>query len=87
MILKVYSLVDRLTGVHSHPFYMAHDQHAVRAAIELAKDRSTQVGKYPHDFELVRLGEFDDVVGVFGNGHRFTFGLVSALVAQGDEVL
>lgn len=64
MILKAYSLLDTKTGVFSAPMYFVHEGQAMRAVIEIGLDYSTQVARYPEDFVLFLVGEFDDCVGV-----------------------
>lgn len=65
MILKAFALLDMKTGAFATPFFMHHEQQAIRAIVEVAQDLSTTVGKYPSDFALCRIGSFNDQSGVF----------------------
>lgn len=65
MTLKIYSLFDEKAKMYSQPFYMAHDGLALRAFGDLVGDPKTTPGKYPVDFTLWKLGEFDDNSGIF----------------------
>lgn len=63
MILRSFSLYDRKTLSFWKPFFFLHEGEAQRALAELVRDLSTMVGKYPTDFDLVEVGEFDDQTG------------------------
>lgn len=65
MILKIYSLFDEKAKMYSQPFYMAHDGLALRAFGDLVEDKKTTVSRYPVDFTMWKLGEFDDNTGIF----------------------
>lgn len=65
MIINVYSFFDVKSQAYTRPFYMAHDGLAHRAFSEVIADKETAPGKYPCDFSLYKVGEFDDVRGGF----------------------
>lgn len=65
MILQVYSIFDTKVGTFSPPFFMSHDQMAFRACQEVANDPNTAIGRHPGDFNLMKLGIFDDSTGAF----------------------
>lgn len=68
MILNMYSLLDVKVGSYGTPFFMAHDQQAIRAVRELAEQRDNQVARYPADFALYNMGTFDDATGLVTHG-------------------
>lgn len=82
MILKAYSFLDTKVGIHSAPFFMQHDQLAIRAAIGVGLDPATQVGRFPTDFVLLQIGEFDDNIGQLFHIAPRNLGVVSALLAS-----
>lgn len=63
MNLRGYSLLDVKTGVYSIPWFFNHDEVALRAVLEIATDLKTTVGKYPEDYVLLCVGEYDDGTG------------------------
>lgn len=65
MILKVYSVYDSKVEAYLKPFYMQSKGEACRAFQEIANDKSSAVGKYPADFTLFELGEWNDSNCVF----------------------
>lgn len=64
MLLKAYSVFDSKSEVFSPPFFLKSRGLAIRQFMELLKDKGTMPGKYPSDFTLFELGDFDDVKGL-----------------------
>lgn len=60
MIYKVYSIYDSKTEGYLQPFYQQTKGQAVRGFTEVVNDKSSQIGKYPEDYTLFELGDFDD---------------------------
>lgn len=65
MKVQVYAVADSGIQAYMPPFYARARGEALRAFTQLVNNRDTNVNKYPHQFELVYLGEFDDVTGLF----------------------
>lgn len=63
MILKVYSIRDDKAGTFAAPFYQANHQVAQRSLNQAALDPNTTIHKFPSDFALYCVGEFDDANG------------------------
>lgn len=82
MFLKAYCLLDQKTGIYSQPFFFVHNGLALRAATEMGYDQNTQVGRYPYDFRLVRVGEFDDSVGLLLSVAHEDLGTIGSLLAS-----
>lgn len=60
MILKVYSVYDSKAEAYLSPMFFQTKGQAIRSFGEVANDSSHQIGKYPEDFTLFELGEFND---------------------------
>lgn len=75
-MINVYAVKDDVSGSYNQPFLMVNDQIAVRGFKTLAEDTSTDIGKYPTDFSLYRLGEYDEKTGVILSNVEF---LVTAI--------
>lgn len=84
MFLKAFCLLDTKTGIYSQPFFFAHKGLALRAALEMGYDKNTQVGRYPYDFRLVGIGEFDDAVGVLYKTPHDDFGTIGGLLVSNE---
>lgn len=82
MVVQAYSLLDTKTGLFSLPWFFAHDQVAIRAVVGLAGDEATTVGKYPSDYVLMCVGEFDDCTGILSSLSPRQLGVVSSLLAR-----
>lgn len=65
MIYKVYSVYDSKAEAYMQPFYCQSKGQAIRSFTEVSNDNTSQIGKYPEDFTLFELGEFNDSNGRF----------------------
>lgn len=60
MKLKVFSVYDSKVESYFKPFYCQTKGEAIRSFTEISNDNTSQIGKYPEDFTLFEVGEFDD---------------------------
>lgn len=60
MILKIYSVYDSKAEAFASPMYFQTKGQAIRSFTEAANDKSHPIGKYPEDFTIFELGEFND---------------------------
>ncbi len=60
MILKVFSVYDSKVESFFKPFYSQTKGEAIRSFTEISNDKQSQIGKYPEDFTLFELGDYDD---------------------------
>lgn len=83
MVLNVYSVYDLKAKAFLSPFFLPQDAMAVRALIDAVSDPTHQFAKHPEDYQLFKLGSFDDALGVLtaGKQHELLV-LVSSLVKR-----
>ncbi len=75
MQLKIFSLYDEKIDAYMQPFFFPSKGHAVRAITDFTNDSSTSIGKYPEDFTLYELGEWDDGPASFSiHEHQINLG-------------
>jgi hypothetical protein len=60
MIKKMYSIYDVKAEAFFPPFYTETEGLALRMIMETLSDPNSNLSKYPADFTLFYLGEFDD---------------------------
>lgn len=60
MILKIFCVYDSKVEAYMSPFFMQSRGQALRAFVDTAEGKETQIGKHPADFTLFELGEYDD---------------------------
>ena len=74
---QIYSMYDSQTLQYRQPTLMPNDGAAERALSELFHGDSNDYTKYPEDFTLMHLGEFDDETGqiTMGNSIRLAIRL------------
>lgn len=81
MILKVYTVYDAQTGIHSHPILRINRGQAVRDFGDEMEKPNNPWAKHPADFTFFEIGEYDDNEGVFTN-HEAKVSLGTALELQ-----
>jgi len=59
MILGIYVVYDLKAECFRHPQFHQSTGQAVRAFTEASNDAQTEIGRYPQDFELWKVGEID----------------------------
>lgn len=61
--MKIFSVHDKKAGYYMNPMYFKTPTEAIRAFEQGVTDEKTQLNKYPNDFTLVQLGEFNQDTG------------------------
>lgn len=59
MKLQAFSLRDTKAETFAAPFFVPNENIAVRLLSQLVLDKRTDLGKYPQDFMLYRVGDYD----------------------------
>lgn len=65
MILSIYAVNDSKAGSMAAPFFCINDNVAIRSFTTAANDPSLDLNRYPSDYVLYKLGEFDNATGAF----------------------
>jgi hypothetical protein len=65
MLLKVFSVYDSKVGAYLPPIYLRSKGEAIRSLTTALADSSHQFAKYPEDYTLFDLGEWDDATASF----------------------
>lgn len=82
--MLVLSVYDSKAQVYSQPFFSANIATATRMFSAAVADPNTQLSKFPEDYSLHVLGEFDDATGTLQDDvQKINLGLA----AQFKEVL
>lgn len=64
MTQYLYSIYDRVAGIHRFPQFYRTAGQAIRACSGAVEDPQTELGKYPGDFELYEIGSMSDEKGI-----------------------
>lgn len=59
--MKIFSVHDSKAEAYLSPFYSKTPAEAIRSFSSACEDSSSAFFKYPSDFTLVELGEFDEI--------------------------
>ena len=67
MILGIYAIKDRAADAFGRPFFCPTDGVAIRSFMDEVgrQDPENQLFQHPDDFDLYRLGSYDDSDGSF----------------------
>lgn len=63
MILKIFSVKDKIVEAFLQPFFSPTIGSAIRSLTEVVNDPQSPFAKNPHDYTLYQIGEFDDWSG------------------------
>lgn len=64
MIHKSFAVFDSKSGLYSHPFHTHNNLTALRQFESDVHRDGTPLNKYPQDFTLHEIGEYDDKSGI-----------------------
>lgn len=60
MIRHMFSVYDNKAEAFCNPFFMENKSTAIRSFTYAANDKTIDIGKYPEDYTLFYMGEFND---------------------------
>lgn len=61
--MKIYTVYDSKVEAYMKPFFARNKGDAMRGFMEACADPQHQFYKYPGDFTLLEMGDFDDLTG------------------------
>lgn len=67
MKTKVFSIYDSKAELFAKPFHAINSGVVIRQFQEMAGNNQNDIGKYPEDFTLFELAEYDEETGKFTN--------------------
>lgn len=68
MIIGIFAVHDSATKAFCAPFFMQHDDAAIRAFKQAVNDAQSPISKSPGDYTLHRVGYWNDVAGTIVPG-------------------
>lgn len=63
MTQKIYSIRDQKAEYFTQPFFKKTHGEAERDFTMLVNDEKSQINKFPEDFDLYYIGDYDDQTG------------------------
>jgi hypothetical protein len=58
-------VLDIKSGVYNQPYFLVNDAVAIRQFQMIISNEESMISKYPEDFRLYCIGEFDMHTGLF----------------------
>lgn len=83
---KIFSIRDNKVSVYHCPFFHENEIIAVRTLGMAVTDQKLHLAKFPEDYELFCLGEFDDISGKFTIYDNPKF-IISAQTVQSNVLI
>lgn len=65
MVLVACSVFDVKASAYMQPFFVPNTSMAIRSFGDAVVNPETGISKHPEDFQLFKVGEFDDNSGLF----------------------
>lgn len=82
---KLFAVRDVKVSEYSNPMYYPSEIHAVRDFEQAAKNKETNIGRYPGDFELYQIAVMDSVTGRIEHIEPTKFIISAASLANKKE--
>lgn len=82
MKLKIFSVLDLKSDLFSSPFFSPTQASGVRAFSQACTDPASEFSKFPTDFELFQIGEWDDNTGEIEYTGKESLGLASRYIVS-----
>jgi len=60
---KMYTVYDSKSEVYTNPFYFRNKGECIRSFTETVNDGQSTFSKYPSDFTLFEIADFDEFTG------------------------
>lgn len=64
MLMQVFAVYDSKVQAFSIPFILKSKGEALRSFTEISNDKSSSIGKYPSDFTLFNIAQYEDTTGL-----------------------
>lgn len=86
MITNAYALFDSKAGFFGPPFFCQSHGEAIRTCIDAASDMRSTISRYPSDFVLFHIGNYDNTTAVFTQTMPDNIGVVAAMMPRQQPV-
>ena len=63
-MLKMFSVCDRVSETYINPFVLVTERDAIEGFRTIIAEEGNNYNKFPEDFDLVSVGQFDPQKGV-----------------------
>jgi hypothetical protein len=81
MIINLYAVFDLKARAYMQAFQSQNDHMAIRGFSEACFNPEVPFSKYPKDYSLYKVGEYDDQTGTFKNEEPAPVPVISAVNA------
>jgi hypothetical protein len=82
VILEMYSVSDIKGKLYMQPFLARTRGEAIRSFTEAIKDKNTMISKYPEDYNLYKIGLFNQNTGILKGIEHESLGKASDFITE-----
>jgi len=82
MKLKIFTVLDLKSDLFSAPFFSPTQASGVRAFSQACNDPASDFSKFPSDYELFEIGNWDDSSGNVEDTGKISLGLASRYIVS-----
>ncbi|AJK28243.1 putative nonstructural protein [Eel River basin pequenovirus] len=83
----MYAIFDSTAEVHGRPMFLVNDATAIRGFVNALVNPQSEFYQNPADFNLFKIGEYDDIEGAFVEDGKYNLGNGLQLLAAHKEEL
>lgn len=83
--MNVYSIYDKKVAAYGQPFFAANDGAAIRMVTLASQDRNSLLGTFPADYQLEKIGSWDESQGLLSGSKPGVVAQVALIVWVGDR--
>jgi hypothetical protein len=87
MKINVYAIYDVAAAIYKSPFMMRTDGEALRGFMDLSVSGENEIGKHPEQFQLFKIGVFDDGSGLYSSNTPTLLATAQEMVAESQRPL
>lgn len=84
--MNVYSVFDKKVATYGQPFFALNDLAAARMVSMASMDRNSLLRCFPEDYQLERLGSFDEDKGELKSIKPHVVGPVASFIVDGGDL-
>lgn len=86
MIRDIFTVYDNKAQAFGNPFLMENKSTAIRAFTFAANDKTNDIGRYPEDFTLFYMGQFNDADASIEHVQPTAIAYALAMIQRDQEV-
>ena len=84
-MIKIYAIYDEKLEAYNRPFFLISDGVAIRAFQDEINNKESELSKHPEDYDLYKIGEYNEETGNITPNEPVLIGTGKALVYREEN--